>query len=637
MITTAQHCGLILLLIICFFFHFQKKVNLQTEKQFRIALLFSVLCLFFDIASITAIRNQATLPRFFVDYICKTYLVTLICVALRGLIYVCADAYFDTEKYQTLPKIFRRVCIVGVVLTYLAPIDYYYDPAELIIYSYGPSTVVTYIFTFLFISSTLIINFRKRKYILARRREAVSLWMIIWTIAAMVQLFNNHLLIVGYACALGVTIVYLMLENPGSYLVRDTGLFNQNAFIQHLRELFYEKQSFPMIVIVFQHIFERQNDSQINERMFLNVANYLNQLDGVYAFQHSEDEIVILFREHPNIEQSAETLKQRLETGWEFDRIFVNPNWIYMSDCTIVDTPSDLLYLLRYARIHAEEFTDTNILRLNQEVVEEMQREQRNEQILLDALHHNRVEVYYQPIYSAKEKQFTSAEALVRIRDAEGNLIPPNNFIPLAESNGKIIQLGEMIFRQVCEFLHENDLRQYGFKYIEVNLSTIQCSYDYLAADYIRIMKEFDIDPSMINLEITESASLKEKEILLGNMDLLRNYGIKFSLDDFGTGHSNLNYIIDMPVDIVKFDREMSNAYFNNNKARHVMDAAIQMIHGMELEIVSEGIETAEQYSTMEDLGINYVQGYYFSKPLPKEQFIEFLQKQKTAFQTQNT
>lgn len=634
MITTAQHCGLILLLIVCFFFHFQKKVNLQTEKQFRIALLFSVLCLFFDIASITAIRNQATVPKFFVDCICKTYLVTLICVALRGLMYVCADAYFDTEKYQILPKIFRRVCIIGVVLTYLTPIYYYYDASELIIYSYGPSTVVTYIFTFLFISSTLIINYRKRKYILERRRQAVSLWMIIWTIAATVQLFNNHLLIVGYACALGVMIVYLMLENPGSYLVRDTGLFNQNAFMQHLRELFYEKKSFPMIVIVFQHIFERQNDSQINERMFLNVANYLNKLDGVYAFQHSEDEIVVLFREHPNIERSAEELKNRLETGWEFDCGLINPNWIYMRDCTIVENPSDLLYLLRYARIHAEEFTDTNILRLNQEVVEEMQREQRNEQIFLDALHNNRVEVYYQPIYSAKEKQFTSAEALVRIRDSAGNLVPPNDFIPLAESNGKIIQLGEMIFRQVCEFLHDNDLRQYGFKYIEVNLSTIQCSYDYLAADYIRIMKEFDIDPSMINLEITESASLKEKEILLGNMDLLRNYGIKFSLDDFGTGHSNLNYIIDMPVDIVKFDREMSNAYFSNNKARHVMDAAIQMIHGMELEIVSEGIETAEQYSTMEDLGINYVQGYYFSKPLPKEEFIEFMQKQKAIQST---
>ena len=104
--------------------------------------------------------------------------------------------------------------------------------------------------------------------------------------------------------------------------------------------------------------------------------------------------------------------------------------------------------------------------------------------------------------------------------------------------------------------------------------------------------------------------------------------GAHFSLDDFGTGQSNLNYIIDMPVNIVKFDRELSNAYFNSGKAKYVMDAAIQMIHGMKLEIVSEGIETAEQYKIMEDLGINYIQGYYFSKPLPKNEFLEFIKEQ---------
>ncbi len=630
MITTTQHCGIFILLIIQFFYYFQKKVNLQTEKNFKKALLFSIGCLFWDIASITAIKHHDSIPAWLVEYICKTYLVFLVCVSLHGLLYVCADAYFDTEKYKTLPNIFRTVTIIGVILIYILPIHHYYDPATSVVYTYGPSTWATYVFTLLFITSTLTINYRKRKYMLKRRWEAVTLWMSIWLVAAIIQAFNPHILMVGFACALGIMIVYLMLENPGSYLVRDTGLFNQSAFLQHLRELFYEGESFPMIVLVFQHIFDKNSDNQINERIFLSVANYLNKLDGVYAFQYSADEIAILFREHPNIPLSSSELNARLETGWEFDTGLVNPNWIYMRDCTIVDNPSDLLYLLRYARVHAEEFTDTNILRLNQEVVSRMQADQRMEHVLAEAIKHNRVEVYYQPIYSSKDKCFASAEALVRIRDEEGNLVPPGDFITLAEKNGKIIQLGEMIFTQVCQFLHDNDLRPYNFQYIEINLSTVQCSYDYLAADYIRIMKEYGIDPDMINLEITESASLKEKEILLGNMDLLRNFGIKFSLDDFGTGQSNLNYIIDMPVDIVKFDREMSNAYFSNNKARHVMDAAIQMIHGMELEIVSEGIETAEQCETMQDLGINYIQGYYFSKPLPKEQFLEFIQKQNS-------
>ena len=101
-------------------------------------------------------------------------------------------------------------------------------------------------------------------------------------------------------------------------------------------------------------------------------------------------------------------------------------------------------------------------------------------------------------------------------------------------------------------------------------------------------------------------------------MQRLIDYGVNFSLDDFGTGQSNLNYIVDMPVDIVKFDRGMINSYFDNKKARYVMDAAMGMIHGMGLQIVSEGIETDEQFGKMKDLGISYIQGYYFSRPLPK-------------------
>jgi len=142
-------------------------------------------------------------------------------------------------------------------------------------------------------------------------------------------------------------------------------------------------------------------------------------------------------------------------------------------------------------------------------------------------------------------------------------------------------------------------------------------------------MKKYGIDPAFINLEITESASLSAKNILLENMKTLMGYGVEFSLDDFGTGQSNLNYIVDMPVNIVKFDREMSQAFFQDEKAKYVMNAAMQMIHGMKLKIVSEGIETEDQYLAMEELSIDYIQGYYFSKPLPEAAFLAFLQSRQ--------
>lgn len=192
-----------------------------------------------------------------------------------------------------------------------------------------------------------------------------------------------------------------------------------------------------------------------------------------------------------------------------------------------------------------------------------------------------------------------------------------------------ILRLGEIVFEKVCQFIRRYPLEQYGLHYIEVNLSVVQCSYEDLAQDYIRIMKKYEVSPNKINLEITESASTNAKKTLLGNMEELMEYGVKFSLDDFGTGQSNLNYIVEMPVNIVKFDRSMISAYFENGKAKYVMDAAMHMIRGMRLKIVSEGIETKEQYDTMKELGIHYIQGYYFSKPLAVEAFVEFIQNSR--------
>lgn len=144
-------------------------------------------------------------------------------------------------------------------------------------------------------------------------------------------------------------------------------------------------------------------------------------------------------------------------------------------------------------------------------------------------------------------------------------------------------------------------------------------------------MEKYNVDPGSIVLEITESASIAEKAILLENMNRLRKVGVRFALDDFGTGQCNLNYIVEMPVDIVKFDSVMTKAYFKNGKGKLVMDAAMGMIHKLNLEIVSEGIEEKKQFERLDNLGIDYIQGYYFSKPKEQDDFINFIKENNQA------
>ena len=197
----------------------------------------------------------------------------------------------------------------------------------------------------------------------------------------------------------------------------------------------------------------------------------------------------------------------------------------------------------------------------------------------------------------------------------------------MAEKSGAIHKIGMYVLEEVCRFISSDEFKKLNIDYIEINLSVAQCMQNNLSKNILDMLNRYNVSVNQINLEITESASMKSKEVLLDNMKRLIEYGVNFSLDDFGTGQSNLNYIVDMPVDIVKFDKGMIDAYFDNNKAKYVMDAAMHMIHGMGLKIVSEGIETDEQFDRMEDLGISYIQGYYFSKPLEKKEFLEYIKR----------
>lgn len=623
----AQCCGIILLLILTFFYRRQKKIQLGTGKAFWRALCVVLACVTLDVSSIVAITNRAHWPMFLVALICKSYLVSLIGVSFCSLGYVYVDIYdMDKGRYE---KIMRRYMIVGALgaaAIYLLPIHYFESDAGKVVYTYGPSVITTYIFAVFFVMATFILTWKQKDRINPRRREAVLIWLLFWLVATLIQFFNNELLLVGYGTTLGIMVLYLELENPETNLDRRTGLFNQGALFQYMRQRYSENKKFSVLVMVLEHSMGRVVSTDKEDQIRLEGDLFLASIPEAVAFKNAGDETVLIFKNHKKSDKVMQSIFRHFEEKYEEHfSLLMSPSWIYIPDSSVVDSAEDILYLLRHTRENSREFSENNFFCIDEEAIRAMRREKEVEQLIMSAMEENRVEVYYQPIYSTKEGSFTCAEALVRIKDENGKMVPPGVFIDIAEQNGMILRLGEIVFEQVCRFIKENDIKQYGFHYIEVNLSVVQGAYEPLAETYIGIMKEYGIAPELINLEITESASIKAKKILLDNMKTLIDYGVRFSLDDFGTGQSNLNYIIEMPVDIVKFDKMMSNAYFENGKAKFVMDAAMHMIHGLELEIVSEGIETKEQYQTMEALGINYIQGYYFSKPLAAGDFVEFL------------
>lgn len=620
-----QCCGIVLMMVLLFFYLRQKRISMNTEKAFLHAFCLNLFCIVLDVFSVVVIYQRNRLPGWFVDFICKSYLITLVGVALCSLLYICVDIYVSKAEYRKAVRRYQLITLADAVLVYVLPIYYQFDEdGTTFLVTYGPSNLVAFWVAIGFLVVNFFLMKKEKNRITPRRREAVLTWMVIWVCAAMLQYCYDGMLVLGYACSIGMVVLYLKLENPETNLDRQSGLFNHSALVQYIRQLYSENRNFSVLAVTFKRSF--QKNMAAGQTIKMEIVEYLLGLPDTFVFKNAEDEIILVFKDSAKAEKGLQALSARFEEGWgQNGRIRIRPRWIYIPDARILSNVEDMLYLIRDIRQNSKEFSENPFFQVDKKKADEMYKKKRTEQMILEAMEKDWVEVYYQPIYSTKEQRFTSAEALVRIRDAEGEIVPPGVFIDVAEQNGMILKLGEMVFEKVCRFVKEHNIKQYGLHYIEINLSVVQCSYEQLAEDYIRIMEEYQIPSDFINLEITESASMDAKRILLGNMKSLMDYGVKFSLDDFGTGQSNLNYIVDMPVDIVKFDKDMINAYFENGKAKYVMDAAMHMVHGMDLEIVSEGIETKEQYETMEELGISYIQGYYFSKPLCEQQFLDFI------------
>ena len=617
-----------MLLVIVWFYDHQKRLHLNTGKAFFHTLLVAVVSISLDALSIVAICNRERLPELLVKLVCKTYLISLVFLALGTVYYICTDIYTRKVQYHRAIHCNLALGIAAVLLIYFLPISVHCSEDGREVYTYGPSVLSAYFFAVTYLLINLFLLVQKKAVIRESRRKAMLFWMVIWMGSAVIQFFNNELLIVGFASAVGIMVLYIKLENPEVNLDRQTGLFNQTALTRYLRQLSNREKHFSIVLMVFAHSFYKNISQESEMEAEMEMIGFVTKVPGMMAFKTAGDEILLLFETRTAAENGLEVLKKRFETGWGKDSsVFLRPSWIYLPSSEMIKDVSDVPYLIKYVRENSKELIENGFLQIDDAMVREMYETREMERTIFNAMEQDRITVYYQPIYSTKEGRITSAEALVRITNEEGKIVPPYDFVWVAEKNGMMLRLGEIIFEKVCRFISENDLEKYGIQYIEVNLSAIQCAYELFADKYIATMEKYKVRPEFINLEITETAAMGAKKVVLSNMQKLIDYGVSFSLDDFGTGQSNLNYIVDMPVEIVKFDRTMINSYFENGKAKYVMDAAMHMIHGMKLEIVAEGIETKEQYETMKELDISFIQGYYFSRPVPEKEFLEYISR----------
>lgn len=616
----VQVCGLLIVLLLYCFYMSSKTLKLYTEKIFHQAMSMSILCLFMDILSVVAITYQDVLQLFLVESICKLYIITLIWVSMYAFVYVLTDLLSE-EKHKLWIKRIKIMITAQSILVYILPIGIFAEGR--VVYTYGESVLAVYASVTVYIIATLVTIGRYFKRLNKRRTFAVGLWMFVYICAAIIQFLNNELLLVGFASAMGMLILFVVMENPEANLERRIGCFNSYALSEYMSKGLEKQKSFSVMEISFDDLEYLENRGIFVDQVLRNIVTLVNRDTRGKVFKDINSNIVVISEDADVLAASAETVYRNFS---EDKLLCKSMNVILLKNNTSFTSMDEISRFFTFLR-QGEAQKVEGVLVADESMIAKYMEKYIIEEQISEALQEERVEVFFQPIYCNEEKQFTSAEALVRIRQKDGSFLSPGVFIPVAENNGQIVELGERIFRLVCKFIHENDLEALGIHYIEVNLSVIQCQMENLAERLIAITNEYQINPAQINLEITETGVVSARRILLNNMKKLIDEGFTFSLDDFGKGESNLMYVVEMPVSIVKLDYDISKAYFNTEKAKHVVKAVVGMAHELKLKMVAEGIETENELSMMQAEGIDYIQGYYYSKPIPREEFITFVKK----------
>ncbi len=244
----------------------------------------------------------------------------------------------------------------------------------------------------------------------------------------------------------------------------------------------------------------------------------------------------------------------------------------------------------------------------------------------------DQLELYYQPKVSCADGRPKSVEALIRWKHPEKGMVQPLEFIRIAEDCGLILPLGRWVLEEACRQIVKFDAMGLGVS-IAVNISTAQFERPDLAQTVIDVLEATGANPHSLELELTESMAMQNPALAIKHIEALKTLGVRFAIDDFGTGYSNLSQLSKLPFDVFKIDRSFVDM-LNNDEDEHgrvIVRTILAMANSLNYETVAEGVETLKQFEFLADHGCTFAQGYYFARPLPADDFVDWIKGWKPA------
>ena len=639
--SSTLHCNyflevgaLVVLVAITIAYFSRKKFPVATARLFGVGLISLILNVSSDILFCMLLDHSDVIPIIYAELVADFFFSMQFVLSyslFAFVLYSVGKTLKDTPLYilTILPS------AVGAVLFFTNPIHHWnfsfvldevsgtYD------FLPGPTFMSLYVINWgLNCAATLAYTIAFRKKLPKEVLRALISVMAVVLIAAVIQTFQPTYLLSGTAFALCALFAVSTVCDPDVKVDRVSRAFNDYAFIDYLNTQRFEKQRKHYIILDIESfgLFSEKFGTISANELIYNIRKFIESVNKkTYIFRIQSSRFVLLLRNKEEQLQMLEAINNRFKEPFNIkgNLVDITLHILYFKNDNVF-TNSDMYNDFMSRRLSVINFKEDTCVELDKAFLEQINRDRRIKEILEECLKtQSGLYMVYQPIYDVNNKKFNHFESLLRLENEELGYIGPGEFVPIAENFGLANDIDFFVLNETCAFLQRNP----DISNLEINISCAEF-FNNPSERFMKIINKYGIDPSRIILEITETIAVKYPNKTKEFMNDLGKYGIQFAMDDFGSGYSNIARFITLPFNVAKLDKSLLEEQEN---VTIFFDAAISLFKNLNIPIVIEGVEVEKQLNLAKKKQIEYIQGYYFSKPLKEKDLLEFLAKNNAA------
>jgi EAL domain-containing protein (putative c-di-GMP-specific phosphodiesterase class I) len=613
--------------------------NLPQLASARIFFVFLIAVFFNNISEIfeSAVFNYLSDPKPGLRFAVQAmYIGSLVFVDCLMCIYVYSKTNRNKNGLNLAVVIASFPGVIAIFSVFILGLEYGVTENGLY-YNHGRAVDICYAVGLTYIILSLLRIFFLRSRITKDNFLAMLIGLLSWSILVLYHFFNRSMQVSAIAMMLMEMILFIAMENPKEYYERSIdGIRNKDAFIMTLEEAFgFRKDFFVVSVIFLGKTGILSGDDRSDLTLLMKTVGELSEKNmGSPAYLYNWNALCCIVKEPSKVENFMSVINnfkdgERKNYRTVFSVLEI-PKYAKSAD--------EAMQILSYVSGEYAYMQSSPNLVIDDSVVDKMMFRNTIEDVVRKAVKEKAFEVYYQPILRVEDGTFSSAEALVRLKRPDNEkYISPEDFIPVAEKCGLILEIDDLVFEKVCSFIARENLSSYGIRMIEVNLSGNEVVDEQTHLRLINKMKKYHIPPKFINFEVTETSYISNDEVFKENVEKLKAMGSTFSMDDFGSGYSNLLEILKMDYALVKLDKEFVWNCLDPDKPENMrmLEYTINFLKDYGLHILAEGVETLDQAKLLIDKGVEYLQGFYYSRPVSEADYLDFLKTQKGLFSSE--